>query len=207
MKSQTLLILWLVVSILLLSGCIEGKQGSTTTAETNPATLSHLREWKADGVISPNEYPHKQSLAGGKFIVYWRNDGEYLYMALKGQTTGWVAIGFEPSNAMKDADIIFGWVKNGQVIVIDAYSTGTYGPHPPDEELGGTNDILEYAGKEEDEYTVIEFKRRLDTGDHYDKSLIPSQKVKFIFALADSDEFTQKHNIIRGSGELTLDKA
>ncbi len=29
-------------------------------------------------------------------------------MALKGKTTGWVAIGFEPSYAMKDADMVIG---------------------------------------------------------------------------------------------------
>nr|WP_240910972.1 DOMON domain-containing protein [Thermococcus sp. MV5] len=74
-----------------------------------------------------------------------------------------------------------------------------------DEQLGGSNDILEFGGREENGYTVIEFKRKLNTGDKYDKTLTPGQKVRFIFALADVDEFTTKHNIARGYGELTLD--
>ncbi|ACJ16364.1 DOMON [Thermococcus onnurineus NA1] len=191
------------VFVVFLSGCIGGESISTTSSSVSTATT--LSEWKADGVIGENEYSHKLSLANDKFVVYWRNDEEYLYVALKGQTTGWVAIGFEPSVAMKDADMIFGWVQDGQIVVIDAYSTGTYGPHPPDGELGGTNDILAFAGKEENGYTVIEFKRKLDTGDKYDKVFKPGQKIKFIFAMADVDDFTTKHNIARGSGELTLD--
>lgn len=97
-------------------------------------------------------------------------------MAIKGHTTGWVAIWFEPSVAMKDADMIFGWVQDGQIVVMDTYSTGTYGPHPSDEEPGGTNDILAFAGKEENGYTVIEFKRNLDTGDQYDKAFKPGRR-------------------------------
>lgn len=116
-----------------------------------------------------------------------------------------MAIGFEPSQAMKDADMIIGWVKDGKATVVDAYSKGLYGPHPPDEDLGGSNDILEYAGREENGYTVIEFKRKLDTGDKYDKALTPRQKVKFIFAMSNRDDFTAMHNVAKGSGELQLD--
>ncbi|NJE26532.1 hypothetical protein E3E22_07865 [Thermococcus sp. MV5] len=45
-------------------------------------------------------YAHSVSLAGGKLVVYWRNDEEFLYVALKGQTIGWVAIGFEPTGEL-----------------------------------------------------------------------------------------------------------
>ncbi|WP_297091659.1 DOMON domain-containing protein [Thermococcus sp.] len=197
----------LLVGVVFLSACTGGG-GTSSPSQTTPSSTAsppQLGEWKADGVIGENEYAHQLSLAGGKLVVYWRNDGEYLYMALKGQTTGWVAIGFEPTDKMKDADMVFGWVQEGNAVVIDAYSTGTYGPHPPDEKLGGSSDIIEYAGKEENGYTVIEFKRKLNTGDQYDKAFTPGQKVKFIFAMADADDFTTKHNIARGYGELKLD--
>ncbi len=202
----------LLLVVVFLGGCIgssTGKYGTTTSSSTSAVTSTSSSQpsgpWKADGVIGKNEYHHKLSLVGGKFTVYWRNDNEYLYMALEGQTTGWVAIGFEPSTAMKDADMIMGWVKDGKATVVDAYSTGLYGPHPPDEKLGGSNDILEYAGKEENGYTVIEFKRKLNTGDKYDKAFKPGQEIKFIFAMADADDFTAKHNVAKGSGKLKLD--
>lgn len=71
---------------------------------------------------------------------------------------------------------------------------------------GGSDDILEKAGREENGYTVIEFKRKLNTGgDKYDKVLTPGKTVKFIYAMADSDDFTAKHNIAKGYGKLTLE--
>lgn len=207
--------IFVLLLVVLVAGCMGSSQSSTTpaTAQTTtpttgtntPTVTKALSPWKADGVIGANEYSRSLSLAEGKLEVYWRNDGEYLYMALKGKTTGWVAIGFEPSYAMKDADMVIGWVQDGGVVVIDAYSTGTYGPHPPDTKLGGSDDILEKAGREENGYTVIEFKRKLNTGDKYDKVLTPGKTVKFIYAMADSDDFTAKHNIAKGYGELTLE--
>ncbi len=141
-----------------------------------------------------------------RFIVFWKNDHEFLYMALKAKTTGWVAIGFEPTTRMKDADMIFGWVKDGQATLLDLYSTGSTGPHPPDEELGGTNDILEFEGTEKDGYTIIEFKRKMDTGDKYDKAFTPGGTIKFIWAMANADSFTLKHNIAKGWGEIVLEE-
>nr|WP_297497368.1 DOMON domain-containing protein [Thermococcus sp.] len=214
MKGTNLALAAIVLALVLAAGCIGGTSSQTPTSSTKaPATTSQpstsssqaLSPWKADGIIEKNEYPHELALAGGKFTVYWRNDDEYLYMALKGKTTGWVAIGFEPSTAMKDADMIIGWVKDGKATVVDAYSTGLYGPHLPDQKLGGSNDILEYAGKEENGYTLIEFKRKLNTGDKYDKAFKPGQEIKFIFAMADADDFTAKHNVAKGSGRIKLD--
>jgi hypothetical protein len=175
-------------------------------AEQPPITTTtgDLSEWKADGLIDDREYPHSSSLSD-RFTIYWRNDNQFLYMALEGETSGWVAIGFEPTNRMKDADMVFGWVENGQVTILDLYSTGTTGPHPPDDQLGGTNDIIESDGKEENGYTIIEFKRRLNTGDEYDNSLLPDSEVTFIWSMSNEDDFAVKHNIDTGSGKIKLD--
>ncbi len=159
-------------------------------------------EWSADGVVSPGEYDKELELAGGRFKVYWRVEGGYAYIALVGKTKGWVAIGFGPTEMMKDADMVIGWVKEGKVTVIDAYSTGVTGPHPPDEKLGGRNDITEFGGKEDNGITTIEFKRKQVTGDKYDREL--KGTVKFIYAMADEDVFTKKHNVAKGYGEITL---
>lgn len=161
---------------------------------------------KIDGIVEEQEYPQNLSLEEDSFVVYWKNDHEFLYMALKAKTTGWIAIGFEPTSRMRDADMIFGWVEDGQATLLDLYSTGSTGPHPPDEELGGTNDIIEFEGSEKDGYTIIEFKRKMDTGDRYDKVLIPGQTLNFIWAMATSDSFNRKHNILNRQAKLTLGK-
>ncbi|MDK2790077.1 MAG: hypothetical protein PWP15_584 [Methanothermococcus sp.] len=207
MWKKFIIIIGLIFIVLLFSGCIGNTPEEAINSKISEKTFisETLGDWKADGVIGKDEYSHKISLNGGKFIAYWGNDDEYIYMGLRGQSIGWVAIGFEPTNAMKDADMVFGWVKDGHVVVLDLYSTGTFGPHPLDESLGGTNDILEYGGIEENGYTTLEFKRKLDTKDKYDKAFVRGQKIRFIWAMADSDDLNVKHNIAKGNGELTLD--
>ena len=59
-------------------------------------------------------------------------------------------------------------IGDGTVKVVDAYSTGPTGPHPADTDQGGSDDIISFGGKESDGKTVIEFVRKLDTGDDKD---------------------------------------
>ncbi|MDD4876577.1 MAG: DOMON domain-containing protein [Dehalococcoidales bacterium] len=140
--------------------------------------------------------------AGGNYKLHWHSDENYIYIGIKGKSIGWVAIGFEPSDEMKDADIVFGLIKNGGTLVLDQFSTGVFGPHHPDIELGGTYDILEFGGKEENGTTIFEFKRALDTGDQYDK-VINKGIVKIIWAYGLSDEINIKH-AVRGDGEISI---
>lgn len=170
--------------------------------ESKPDPQTNL--WKADGIIAQNEYKNNKEFGNGRFTVYWSNDEEYLYMALKGQTSGWVSIGFEPTQAMKDADMIFGWVSGGTPSVLDIYSTGAFGPHPPDQQLGGTNDLLETGGVEANGFTIIELKRKLDTRDRYDKAFTKGQNINIIWGLGTSDSLDSPHNA-RGSGSIKLD--
>jgi outer membrane protein assembly factor BamB len=176
--------------------------------ETVAAELAGpVGEWVPDGIISEGEYSKTLSLSGGNYIVHWKNDGKNLYLALEGRTEGFVAIGFEPTQAMKDADMVMGWVSRGEATVLDLYSTGIYGPHPPDEELGGTNDILESGGAEFDGWTVIEFERKMDTADGFDKALRPGQTVDIIWSMSSSDSLTIRHNLGRGTARLSLEEA
>jgi hypothetical protein len=126
-------------------------------------------------------------------------------MALKGETSGWISIGFEPTQWMKDSDIIMGAVDGNNVIVLDKYSTNNYGPHVPDVELGGTDDILDFGGREDNGYTTIEFKRKMDTGDQYDKAFTVGQRVSIIWSTADTDSIEVKHNVARGEAILELE--
>jgi len=141
---------------------------------------------------------------GGRYIVRWRNDDKDIYMALEGRTDGYVAIGFEPTQEMKDADMVMGWVSGDNVTVLDLFSTGNYGPHPPDEELGGRNDILEFGGSESNNVTLIEFKRMMDTGDQFDKSFKPGQTVNIIWSMSSSDSLAVRHRE-RGEAMISLE--
>ncbi len=194
--------------LFLFSGCIqpEGPQ------EISQSVVSE--EWVPDGIVGENEYSHtlrlysaaRQGYTGGEMWLSWKIDDEHIYMALNGSSRGWLAIGFEPSEWMKDADIILGFVGTNAK-VLDEYSTGNYGPHIDDLMLGGTDDILEYGGKGYEKYTIIEFKRRLDTGDRFDKILQPGKKISIIWAISESKDPSIKHNIAYGEAILTLDQA
>lgn len=193
--------------MIMFSGCIQQQSGPQVSEK------AATEEWKADGLVGDNEYsrsidlssPARQGYSGGNLSVFWKNDEEYLYMALKGKTSGWVSIGFEPSEWMKDADIIMGWVENGQAVTMDEYSTGNYGPHVNDTDLGGSDDILESGGSQGSGYTVLEFKRRMNTGDKFDKAFTPGQEIPVIWAMADSSDHDVKHNVAYGEAVLTLE--
>lgn len=157
--------------------------------------------WEPDGVIGDREYPGE--LAENEYELFWAADESYFYAAMRAATTGWVALGIEPSAGMKDADMIMGLVRGGNVEVYDLFSTGRFGPHPPDTELGGSNDILEYGGSEQDGSTVVEFKRPLDTSDEYDHALARGERYRILWSYGDSDEPGQKH-VRKGQAEISL---
>ncbi len=159
-----------------------------------------------DGLITIGEYTYQQVLSDGDFILNWKQVSNEIYFALEGKTTGWLAIGINPSFMMLNADMYFGWVyPNGSVAMVDAYAIGPTGPHPTDTEQGGTNDILQYNGSENEQTTIIEFKRLLTTPDSsYDNSLPLSGTVKIIWALGASDSFDAPH-VKRGSLQWGLE--
>ncbi|HOK58514.1 MAG TPA: DUF2202 domain-containing protein [Methanothrix sp.] len=195
----------MIALLFLFSGCVqpEVQQGVTESVVSE--------EWQPDGILGGNEYSHslklyspaRQGYTGGAMTVSWKIDDEYLYMALNGSTRGWLAIGFEPTEWMKDADMVLGFV-DGSARVLDEYSTGNYGPHINDTMLGGTDDILEYGGKSYGTHTVVEFRRKLDTGDRFDKVLRPGQNVSIIWAMSGSMDPGVKHNIAYGEGMIYL---
>ncbi len=196
----------MVVVVLSFSGCIQPKEAPVVSEKVAS------EEWKPDGVEGENEYarsmvlvgPSRQGYTGGEMEISWKNDQEFLYMALNATANGWLAIGFEPLEWMKNADMILGSVQGGKVTVLDEYCTGNYGPHIEDTLLGGTNDILESGGSKVAGRTIIEFKRKLNTGDRFDKAFIPGQAISVIWASSQGSDASIKHDVAYGEGILTL---
>ncbi len=157
-----------------------------------------------DGRIDEGEYPFHAEFDDGAYVVHWRVEGDTVFFALRAATTGWVAIGLEPTQAMEHADMIFGWVTDsGKVEVVDAWSTDTYGPHPRDVEQGGRSDILAYGGVEQDGVTTIEFSRKTATGDAVDRDIPVGGELEIIWATGSEDDFEAFHESM-GYGALTI---
>ena len=194
--SVKLLLVSLLVLISLLAVLGISCQQEKTPPSSGPVTM----EWKADGVISAGEY--LGAARYGDYEIHWNSDGEFIYVGIKARTDGFVAVGFKPTTKMLDADMVFGFVKDGKVSVFDMFADAVVGSHPLDTDLGGTSDILEFGGSEEGGFTTIEFKRALNTGDEYDKELTEGVN-KIIWSYGGTDGVTQRHTS-RGSGEITL---
>ena len=149
--------------------------------------------------MPPGEYAN--NLDSGTYRLYWVSTGATIRVAIEADTTGWVAVGLQPGKRMKDAAIVLGMVSDVQTIVIDSYSTGDFGPHVADSELGGSDDLLEYSAQESDGVTVVEFERALDTGDEYDVALQRGVAIGIIWAYGSTDSEGVKHST-RGYGEI-----
>jgi hypothetical protein len=137
------------------------------------------------------EYKHTLEVKNMQFD--WTIEGDQIHVRLSAKTTGWVGIGFDPEKAMSGANIIIGAVKDGKFKVEDHYGDRKRG-HSNDEKLGGKNDLINPAGKEEDGVTTISFTLPLDTGDKYDKPIDPKAMTKVMLAYgAGKDSFKTRH--------------
>jgi len=209
----TIFVTLLFITVFLNAGC--GGQQTPNPATSQPAAAASAPsapaekkillsekpgEWKADGIITDNEYSKMQVF--GEMEVYSRVDGDKVRIALKAKTEGYVAIGFDPTDRMKDAEIILGGIKDGKPVVFDMFSTGATGPHPPKEQLGGTNDVTVFSASKKDGVTIVEFERKLVTGDPKGKEIRIGDN-KIIWAIGASPDLTDKH-VKRGSGILKL---
>ena len=199
-------VVWLITSCLIVAtllmvscGPVEVEDEEVVSAPT-PTIPKPVELWSADGIIKVGEYT--SDVQYGDYQIFWWSDDQYAYIGLRAKTNGFVAVGIQPGSRMENADMIFGYVEAGETTIMDMFSTGDFGPHPPDTELGGTNDIIEYGGSEVDGLTTIEFKRPLSTGDKYDNPLSKGIN-KIIWSYGSADEIEQKH-IARGYGEITL---
>lgn len=117
--------------------------------------------------------------------------GSNLEITVRAPATGWVAVGFNPSNKMKDADFLIGYVKDGKAFARDDFGTGT-GSHAEDAKIGGRNDIVTFSGVEKDGFTEMTFVVPRDSGDAKDSKLLAGEH-SVILAYSRGDSFTAMH--------------
>jgi hypothetical protein len=128
----------------------------------------------------------------GPYLLKYTIEEELLSFTVTAPTTGWVAIGLNPSRGMKDANFIIGYVKEGETHIRDDYGTGMTS-HASDESLGGSNDIQTYSGNEEGGKTTLTFTIPLASGDQYDGSIHIGEKNTLLLAYGKNDSFTGIH--------------
>ena len=157
---------------------------------------------QGEGEAASLSVPEGYNTVTGKGItIQWKVEDQNLRVRMAAATTGWIAVGFDPSNRMKDADIIIGYVQDGEVFLRDDFGvSGT--AHKADEELGGSSDISDAEGREENGQTLLSFTIPLDSRDRYDRALEAGKSYKVILAVGGKDGFGGYHSTKRTSVTL-----
>ena len=137
------------------------------------------------------DYQH--SFVSDKMTFDWSVEGDMLAVKLNAPTKGWVAVGFNPSKKMKDANIIIGYVKDGKVTIFDEYGTHP-AKHARDSKKGGVDNVTVVGGSEEGKNTTIEFKIPIKSDDKLDGNLDVTGDTTVILAYGpDRDSMRMKH--------------
>lgn len=126
----------------------------------------------------------------------WKPEGQNLHVTVKAPTTGWVAVGFDPSVGMMDANLILGYVAGGTVTTRDDFGTSV-NSHDADINLGGIDNVANPAGTEEAGTTEVRFTIPLDSGDAYDRKLVVGQTYRVLLAYGPNgaDDFAIQHTV------------
>ncbi|MFH2000961.1 MAG: DOMON domain-containing protein [Planctomycetota bacterium] len=155
---------------------------------------------EAQEKASPAAQPAQAaSIAGGGFMLKaadvdftWNIQGDKLSVKLAAPTTGWIGVGFNPTEEMKDANFIIGFVKDGEVSVLDQFGTAKR-KHKEDSELGGTDNLSDTAGSETASSTEISFTMPLKSGDAMDREILPQADQVVLLAYGNTDRLAQQH--------------
>ncbi len=141
--------------------------------------------------VQAAEYAHE--VKDKKMTFAWSVEGDKLAVKLSAETEGWVAIGFNPVTAMKGANFILGYVKNGIVELADHFGTDE-NAHKSDTNLEGTSDVTLVGGTESGGITTIEFTIPMASADKNDTKIDVNGDTTVLLAYgAGRDSFLSKH--------------
>jgi len=176
-------------------------EAPTEPAVEEPALASGTA-YAIDGTIVFREYAHETTIAGVN--VHWMNDAQHLRVGLVSPGTGFVAIGFDPERQMEGANYIIASMHEGVLTIRDDYGHEPLA-HIDDTLRGGEDNIIDAAGNQWPDQTVIEFIILLDSGDAMDKPLLPGHEYTILVSYHSMfDSFSDRHTR-RGSGLMQLD--
>ncbi len=140
--------------------------------------------------VIASAYDHE--VTAKKMNFAWKIDGDTLHGKMSAKTKGWVAVGFNPSKKMKDANFIIAYVKGTDVSIADHFGDKATG-HSADKKKGGTEDVTLVSGAEENGVTTIEFTIPLNSADKMDSPLSVDGDTMLLLGYADRDSFKARH--------------
>ncbi|MDD5225236.1 MAG: DOMON domain-containing protein [bacterium] len=148
-----------------------------------------------------------QQVTDQNITLKWKVSGANLDLKVSAPTTGWVAVGFPPSNTAlmeQGTNLIIGYVQNGVVAIEDDYVNIPHF-HQSDVALGGADNVTNKTGTQSGGSTEIGFTIPLNSGDAYDVPLATgvTTTVLLAHALDGTTDFVT-HHAVRTSVQITL---
>jgi hypothetical protein len=141
------------------------------------------------------ETPYQTVSTSGITLNYRvTQDSQNLDCQLSASTTGWVAVGFNPTETMQNGNIIIGYDQAGTTMIRDDWGTSQT-THAADTSLGGTDDIISFSSSENGGTTTLNFIIPLNSGDSKDRPLVIGQSYPIILARGanGADNYTGMH--------------
>jgi hypothetical protein len=148
-----------------------------------------------DGKIGASEYAKffKHDASGA--TLYWSITGDTIQIGIRAQAEGWVGVGFLPekTKSKQGADQYIFTVEGGKPVAVDLYQASAAGPPVLDESNGGQKSILQSAVVRDGKAWVVEFSRKLKTGEKTDMEIIPGKKFSLLLALGAGEAWRSPH--------------
>jgi hypothetical protein len=180
---------------------------ATNNNQENTPALQLTNPPHIDGKIGPDEYKNHYPDPRILMELYWTIDqqSQTIYFALQSLESGCIGISLGAvGRRIKGGDVLSGFIDdNGTLQFTDDYAKDDT-MHTPDIKLGielpnggtsqtqqyGTDDILEKKGMTSPQGTIVEFSRKLNTGDTaFDKPIEPApMRVQLAFSSKADDE-------------------
>ena len=131
---------------------------------------------------------------GGGFVFEWTIDGEEIEGKVSAPTTGWVSIGFNPTNRMQGATYVIGYVRNNTVNMRHDWGHSPTG-HQAVTTAGGTSRLITLGGSEQGGRTELHFRLPMDPGDRFFSPIKAGETNTVIWAFGPngSNNYTAYH--------------
>ncbi|TVR57188.1 MAG: hypothetical protein EA426_12600 [Spirochaetaceae bacterium] len=128
------------------------------------------------------------------FTFTWKIDGDEIEATISAPTTGWVSVGFNPTNRMQGATYVIGYVQGENVSIRHDWGHTPTG-HQAVTAAGGTSRVTSLGGREQAGRTELSFKLPLDPGDRFFSALKAGEENTVIWAFGPngSNNYTAYH--------------
>lgn len=174
--------------------------------------FTDFHQGAVDGAITKNEYRSNFTDPTTKVVILWEHDGEFLFIALASNTSGWISFGWSTGEIvsasggvqMTNMDMVIGRVASGNVLeVTDHHGTSNW-THAPDLDFA---QIEEAKGLDNGYTTTLEFAIRLRSSDEEDVPLIPGDEYYLAMAFGIHDELGLHDGVTRTSEQFYIAEA